>query len=134
MSSSKVLFQLDELRNSALSILSRQAQNAKDALAAFDDSAHRESELAKWFTMQSDRVEQLAGRLSLNDVSPDELAAWEVAPRPRVDLATRRALQREVQLAEARMKRLDAKMHALVGNENGYVSLTKNQLTEFFGL
>jgi hypothetical protein len=132
--SSKVKFNLETLKTKALESIDVRIAQAQDEVNSHEDPAALEKRIDEWRATQETRISDLFSRLGDGGIRDRELAEFRVQPMP--DTSTRERYRAEGNLRELRSIRsqIVAKTGSLVPDEDGNISLTKTQLSEFFGL
>jgi hypothetical protein len=134
--SSKVRFVLEDLRAKALaSIDLRIAQAQVEADSYVDDEALT-LRVNDWRERQVAKVQALAAQLAEDEAAVDNhrLSKFSLDPIPSVDRWDRRNAQDRLDSLLAKRSQIEAKASAIKPDEDGTVSLTKTQLSDFFGL
>lgn len=133
-SSSKVLFNLQILKEKALESISFRIDQAQKEVDSHEDPAALEARIEEWRSLQETRISDLFSRLGGGGIRDRELAEWKIQPMP--DISTRERYRAEARLRDLQEIRsqITAKADSLVPDDAGNISLTKTQLAEFFGL
>lgn len=136
VASTKVKFKLDDLRVEALKAVDDHIAITAEDLDQMSDADHWAELQAEWRARQEKKLSRIFSQL--DTVDNDELALFLNAlpgdQMPRPDGATIRALQTRLVDLRAKRLKITAKSTALVPDADGTISLTRTQLSEFFGL
>lgn len=132
MSSTKVRFSLESLKDRALSAIEERITAAEErASEANDRNKIRQAQLL-WRERQEARLRETVEML--NETSDEDLVGFKVEPYPKFDeYEGKRALRDLDRLYEERNS-IIAKAESLITDAEGNVSLTTTQLRDFFGL
>lgn len=130
--SSKVLFRLETLKQKALESIDSRIDRKRLEVQSFEDDTALQQRVVEWRARQEEKVSELFR--SLGDTDNHRLANFKIDPIPEVDAYDLRRAERELENLESRRSQIWAKTESLVPDEDGNISLTKTQLTEFFGL
>lgn len=131
-SSSKVQFNLETLKAEALKSLDERIERKSNRLASFSDDVALEAEVAEWRAAQEARLSDLFR--SLETIDNHALSKFKIEPIPERDDYDYRRVARELEELHRLRSQVVAKSNSLVADSEGNVSLTKTQLSEFFGL
>lgn len=132
VSSSKVMFRLDSLREKSLETINSRIETKQAEVDSFDDEAASAERVKEWRKEQEKKVKDLAK--SLKDTDDYRLSRFSIDPIPEADVYERRRAIRDLESMKATRDRIVAKSDSLVPDEEGNIALTKTQLQEFFGL
>lgn len=133
-SSSKVLFNLQTLKEKALESINLRIKQAEDEVASHEDPAALERRVDEWRATQETRISDLFSRLGDKTLRDRELAEWKVQPMPDISSRDRYRAESRLRELQATRSQIQAKADSLVADADGNISLTKTQLAEFFGL
>lgn len=130
---SKVTFRLSELVSQALVVVTQRVTAQEKVLA--EAEAHEASlpdRLIEWREAQQARLDTL--EVEFGTMTSEEIAAWRFEAPPAADpWAVGRARSDLSRLLDA-AEQVKAKGASLSPDASGNVSLTRAQLSEFFGL
>lgn len=132
--SSKTTFKLADLQVAALKSIDERIADQQLVVASYDDEAALAQRQAEWRAAQEERVSHLFSRLGGKDLSDEELARFEIQPRPKIDRWDKSRAQQTLRDLERAKSRIVAKSSALTADADGNIALTATQLREFFGL
>lgn len=134
--STKVMFKLGTLREKALESIDHRIAVARLEVESFEDDEALEQRRRNWYKECVEIIDKLHGKLHDPEtgVGNLELSKFRLPEIPDVDKWERRDAERKLRELEAKKTKILAKSEALVGDEDGNISLTKTQLDEFFGL
>jgi hypothetical protein len=134
--SSKVRFNLEGLRAEALRTLDMRIAHAEVVVASYEDDEALLLRTNDWRERQVAKVRTLAQQLDEDESSVDNhrLSQFSLDPIPSVDKWERRDAERRLDDLYVKRAQVAAKAGSITPDEDGSVSLTKTQLTEFFGL
>lgn len=130
--SAKIRFHLATLQEQALKIADHKVALAQAAYSRVGSEADFERRLDEWEADIRAFVRRLARNLP--KMSRAELADVKVPKKPEERSWDRREKRRELESAQMLRQTILTKANALVADEDGTISLTPNQLSEFFGL
>jgi len=132
--SSKVKFNLKTLKEKALESIDERIGRAQTEVDSFADESAMDAMVASWRADQEKRVSDLFSRLGDGRLRDRELADFRIQPMP--DISNRDRYRAEARLRDLKDTRSEivAKADSLVADADGNISLTKTQLSEFFGL
>ena len=133
-SSSKVQFNLENLKEEALKSIDLRIEAKAAEVASHGDDAALDKLVEEWRARQETRISDLFSKLGDGRLRDLELASFRIEPMPKADVHERFRAQRELQELKAVRTQIAAKSSSLVPDEEGNISLTKTQLSEFFGL
>lgn len=132
--SSKVRFDLDTLRRKALESLDLRIAQAQTEVDSYFDDEAMEQRLVDWRARQEQKLAVIFSQLGEGGVDDYRLAQFALDPIPSVDRYARRDAEDRLARLIAKRSQVQAKAESLLADEDGGISLTKTQLTEFFGL
>lgn len=134
--SSKVRFDLDTLRGKALESIDLRIAQAQVEVDSYVDEGALAVRVADWRERQISKVLGLAAQLSEDEGSVDNhrLSKFAMDPIPDVSRYDRRDAQNALDRLLAKRSQIEAKATSIKPDADGTVSLTKTQLTDFFGL
>jgi hypothetical protein len=132
--SSKVKFNLETLRRKALESLDVRIAQAQTEVDSYFDDAAMEQRLVEWRSRQERKISVIFSQLGEGQVDDYRLAQFALDPIPSVDRYARRDAEQRLAHLKGKRSQVVAKAESIVPDEDGSVSLTKTQLTEFFGL
>lgn len=130
--SSKVVFKLDVLRQKALESIEHRIAVARLHVESFEDEEALAQRQRDWRAEQERKLSDVFAQLG--EIDDYRLSKFKLDPIPEVDRYERRDAERKLRELEAKRTQIEAKGSALVPDEDGNISLTKTQLSEFFGL
>lgn len=132
--SSKVRFRLDELRTKALEVLDLRIAQAQTEVDSYDNEEALAELVNQWRAKQEEKIARIFSQLGEGGVDDYRLAQFSLDPIPNVDRYAVRDAQRSLERLIVRRAQVEAKASSLMPDEDGGISLTKTQMTEFFGL
>lgn len=130
--SSKVQFRLETLKEKSIESIDFRIAQQQVLVDSYDDDAALEQRIAEWRERQEEKVSDLFR--SLGEADNHRLSKFNIDPIPEVDRWERQRAERDLEGLRSRRSKILAKSESLVADEEGNISLTKTQLTEFFGL
>lgn len=132
--STKVKFKLEVLREKALESIDIRIGQAELEVASYDDDEALNERVKEWRARQEEKLSKLFSQLGEDGIDDYQLSRFKLDSIPEVDRWERQRAERTLRELEAKRTQITAKSEALVPDEEGNVSLTKTQLSEFFGL
>lgn len=132
MSSSKVMFNLETLQAKALASVDERIDAAVRKVEVLADDQALQDEIVTWRARQEARVSDLFRELGSAD--NQRLSTFKIEPIPEREEFDLRRAERDLDRLIAERSRIVAKTESLVADDAGNISLTKTQLSEFFGL
>lgn len=133
-SSSKVQFNLETLKAEALKSIDERIARKEDRLSSFADDEALARQVDEWRAAQEARISQLFRDLGDGGVDNHTLSKFKIEPIPERDDYDFRRVARDLEELHRVRSQVVAKSNSLVADSEGNVSLTKTQLSEFFGL
>jgi len=130
--SSKVMFNLETLKAKALENIEFKIKQKQRELETLGSTESLTERLKQWRARQETRISELMR--SLDEIGDYQLAKFKIDEIPTVDRYDVRRAEQELARLERLQADVIAKSDSIVADEQGNVSLTKTQLTEFFGL
>jgi len=130
--SSKVKFKLDVLRQKAIESIDYRISQAELEVASFDDDEAFSERVRQWREDSERRLSEIFSQLG--EIDDYRLSKFRLAEIPTIDRYARRSAERVLEDLKVKRSRVIAKSESLVPDEDGNISLTKTQLSEFFGL
>lgn len=130
--SSKVVFNLETLKEKALESINQRITNAQLEVDSYEDDAEFAERVAEWRARQEARLSEIFRQLdTIDNVS---LANFRLEEAPEIDKWGKARAVSKVRELENLRTQIIAKSDSLVPDADGNISLTKTQLSEFFGL
>jgi len=130
--STKVQFNLDILRQKAVESLDHRIALAQTRLASYDDDEAMAQRVREWRQAQEAKLSELVAQLP--EVDDYRLSKFSLDTIPSVEKWERREAENKLSHLQNLRQQVEAKSSALVPDEQGNISLTPTQLSEFFGL
>lgn len=130
MAAGKVSFDLASLKARALEAIDFRISQKLAEIDALDDDRTLEQQVDAWRSRIAEQVTAMYTRLP----SDEALAVFTFDKIPQKDAPLLARCTRELRALEAERTRIEAKSGSLVADADGTISLTKSQLSEFFGL
>lgn len=130
--SSKVQFALEALREQATSAIDARIKVQEEVVAIYQDEAAHTARITEWRAEQEERIHELSDKIA--SVSDVELLRFKIAPQPETDKFEARKATRDLANLRDLKAQIEAKAASLVPDEDGNITLTKTQLSDFFGL
>ena len=131
-SSSKVMFNLENLKSESLKSIDERIARQKETVDSFHDDAAFESLVSAWRRTQENRIAELLSNMA--QIDTQVLSKFKFEDMPSRDEYEQRSAVRELDRMHTTRSKIVAKTESLVPDEAGNISLTKTQLAEFFGL
>lgn len=131
--SSKTQFKLETLKEQSLAALDEQLRLKEEELARAQSADSHAEDLAAWRERCVTELEDLYRR-RLEPGADTLFATYRFPKMPQRDRYQVSQLERDVERLKGRRVRIIAKAESLVPDADGNLSLTKTQLSEFFGL
>lgn len=131
-SSSKIQFKLETLREKAIEAIDRQLEEKFEELNNLQNDPELAERIQDWRKNQDAALRELAD--TLGATSNEDLAAFKIEAMPRVNYGRTDRIEKDIRQLQRDRIRVEAKSASLVADDDGNISLTKTQLTEFFGL
>lgn len=128
----KMKFRLDALKALALASIDEHIQLKTERLELLKDEGFREAEVSAWRAEQEARISQIFRQLETIDNR--SLESFRLDPFPIRDEREIRGLERALEHLTLIRSQVVAKTDSLVPDEDGTVSLTTRQMSDFFNL
>lgn len=133
--SSKVKFNLETLKKKALESIDERIRLKEVEVESHGDDNALAEVRKTWRAEQERKISDLFRGLGEDgEVDDHTLSQFRIDPIPVIDDYERRRAQSDLQRLKGQRTKIVAKTDSLVPDEEGNLSLTKTQLTEFFGL
>lgn len=132
----KVKFKLEDLKARALESLDARIENAGRNFEQLTDQTVYEEDCIEWRRKAEEQIVNLAHRISIGEsMSNVDLSRAALLPnRPQRDEHAIVRARKALEALEAERTKVVAKSESLVADEDGNISLTKSQLSDFFSL
>lgn len=132
--SSKVKFNLETLKVKSLESIDFRIAQAEKEVESHEDPEVLEERVVQWRADQEKRISDVFSRLGDGRLRDRELAEFRVQPMPEVSNRERWRAESRLRELQSTRSQIVAKAGSLVADSEGNISLTKTQLSEFFGL
>lgn len=132
--SSKVKFNLETLKEKALESIDARIASKKEEITSYEDPAQLAESVKQWRARQEQKLSDLFRQLGEGGIDDYKLSRFQLEPIPEADRWDRNRAMRELRALEATRTQIVAKAGSLVADEDGNISLTNTQMSEFFGL
>lgn len=132
--SSKVKFNLETLKVKSLESIDFSIAQAEKEVESHEDPEVLEERVVQWRADQEKRISDVFSRLGDGRLRDRELAEFRVQPMPEVSNRERWRAESRLRELQSTRSQIVAKADSLVADSEGNISLTKTQLSEFFGL
>lgn len=131
-STSKVVFKLETLKAQALIAIEDRISAAEIKVSETSDRSKIRQAQLLWRERQEVLLREILD--VFEDMADEDLVDFKLEPYPQFDEFMARRVKTELAVIQRERASIIAKAESLVPDSDGNISLTKNQLKDFFGL
>lgn len=132
--SSKVKFNLETLKTMALKSLDERIALARDQYDSYENDDALARRVTAWRARQEEKISHIFSQLGEGGVDDVRLSSFALDPYPQADYYARRDAEQALTRLLSTRSKIIAKSGSITPDEDGNVSLTKTQMSDFFGL